>query len=66
MKKSEQETIASREFINSVEGCPACKRSFTMGEPIVLAFSPSWEGGKWVHADDARFDREHGEYRVKE
>jgi hypothetical protein len=34
------------------QGCPACGRSFELGEVIVLARG-SWEGQKYIHEDDA-------------
>ena len=39
------------------EGCPACGRKFTLGEPVVIACG-AWEGPpKYIHENEAIFDR---------
>ena len=43
------------------QGCPACGRSFELGEAVVLACG-SWEGQKYIHEDDAVFDKNTGLY----
>ncbi|MGD8989829.1 MAG: hypothetical protein PVI00_00110 [Desulfobacterales bacterium] len=51
-------TIIDLEKLNrfNAEGCPACGRKFTLGEPVVLACG-AWEGEpKYVHENEATFD----------
>jgi hypothetical protein len=45
----------------SGEGCPACSRKFTLGEEVVLARG-KWEGLKYIHEDEAFFDKKTNEY----
>ena len=56
--KSRLKTIIDLEKLNSLneEGCPACGRKFTLGEPVVLACG-AWEGQpKLIHENEAVFD----------
>jgi hypothetical protein len=40
----------------NAEGCPACGRKFTLGEPVVMACG-AWDGGpKYIHENEAIFD----------
>lgn len=51
-------TIIDLEKLNSLnsEGCPACGRKFTLGEPVVPACG-AWEGKpKFIHENEAVFD----------
>jgi hypothetical protein len=56
--RSRLKTIIDLEKLNSLndEGCPACGRKFTLGEPVVLACG-AWEGEpKLIHENEAIFD----------
>ena len=56
--KRGQTFIIDLEKLNrfNAEGCPACGRKFTLGEPVVLACG-AWEGEpKYVHENEATFD----------
>jgi hypothetical protein len=55
--KSDLKTIMDLEKLNTynAEGCGACGRKFTLGEPVVLACG-FWEGVKYVHEHEAVFD----------
>ncbi|MEW5736809.1 MAG: hypothetical protein AB1921_18335 [Thermodesulfobacteriota bacterium] len=50
-------------FLNSLDSprCPSCRLPFTLGETVVLA-TGSFEGCRYVHEADARFDRGAGGY----
>ena len=51
-------TIIDLETLNTsnAEGCPACGRKFTLGDPVVLACG-AWEGGpKYIHENEAVYD----------
>ncbi len=42
--------------ILNAEGCPACGRPFTLGDPVVWACG-AWEGGpKIIHENEAVYD----------
>lgn len=43
------------------EGCLACGRKFTLGEEVVLARG-KWEGFKYIHEDEAFFDKKTNEH----
>jgi hypothetical protein len=43
------------------EGCLACSRKFTLGEEVVLARG-KWKGFKYIHEDEAFFDKKTNEY----
>ena len=46
----------------NAEGCPACGRKFTLGEPVVMACG-AWDGGpKYIHENEAIFDIKTGTY----
>jgi hypothetical protein len=56
--KNRLKTIIDLEKLNRFndEGCPACGRKFTLGEPVVLACG-AWEGKpKYIHENEAIFD----------
>ncbi len=56
--KNRLKTIIDLETLNRLndEGCPACGRKFTLGEPVVLACG-AWEGApKYIHENEATFD----------
>jgi hypothetical protein len=58
MKPTKQKLMIDLEKLNSLnaEGCPACKRKFTLGETVVLACGP-WQGAKYIHENEAVFDK---------
>lgn len=46
----------------NAEGCVACGRKFTLGETAVIACG-AWEGGpKYIHENEAVFDRKTASY----
>jgi hypothetical protein len=55
--KQKWQTIMDREMlmINS-DGCPACGRKFTLGDPVVSAQGPWGEEPALIHASEAVFD----------
>jgi hypothetical protein len=57
-KRKMHKTIIDLEKLNRLneEGCPACGRKFTLGEPVVMACG-AWEGPpKYIHENEAVFD----------
>ena len=65
--KSRLKTIIDLETLNRLneEGCPACGRKFTLGEPVVLACG-AWEGKpKLIHENEAVFDETTASYFEK-
>jgi hypothetical protein len=54
-------TLIDLEKLNTfgAQGCPACGRSFELGEVVVLARG-SWEGQRYIHESEATFDRNTG------
>jgi len=57
--KNRFKTIIDLEKLNQLnaEGCPACNRKFTLGEPVVLACG-AWEGEpRYIHENEAVFDQ---------
>ncbi len=62
--KNRFKTMIDLENLNrlNAEGCPACGRKFTLGEPVVLACG-AWEGEpKYIHENEAIFDAATGTY----
>jgi len=54
--------IVDRELLMRLKSCEACKSSFNLGEPVVLACG-AWEGpAKWIHEEDAVFDPKSNTY----
>lgn len=50
-------TIIDREMLMELKTCPACGRSFNLGDPVVLACG-AWEGPpRLIHEHEAVFDR---------
>jgi hypothetical protein len=47
------------------EGCPACGKKFSLGDPVVLTCGPWSEGPKYVHVDEAVFDEKKNCYFEK-
>lgn len=43
----------------NAEGCLACGRKFTLGDPVVMARG-KWQGLKYIHEDEAIFDEKTG------
>ena len=60
---SRSKTLVDLEKLNTlgVEGCPACERKFELGEVVVSACG-NWEGQKYIHEDEATFDKETNTY----
>ena len=40
----------------NAEGCLACGRKFSLGDPVVLARG-KWQGFKYIHENEAIFDK---------
>ncbi len=55
--------IVDLEMINTLtKGCPACGKNFTLGESVVMACG-AWEGGpRYIHENEAVFDRRTSTY----
>ena len=53
--------IVDREMLMQWKTCGACDRKFNLGEPVVLACG-GWEGARWIHEEEAEFDRRCGMY----
>jgi hypothetical protein len=43
------------------EGCPACGRNFELGEAVVPALG-AWEGERYIHEDEATYDKNANAY----
>jgi len=43
------------------DGCPACGKTFELGEPVILACG-KWEGKRYIHEDEAILDRKANAY----
>ena len=59
-----QKIIMDLEKVNTfnAEGCPACGRKFSLGDMVVLACG-AWEGGpKYIHENEAVFDKKTSTY----
>ena len=63
MEPSKQKIIMDLEKVNTLtEGCPACGRKFSLGDMVVLACG-AWEGEpKYIHENEAVFDKKTGTY----
>ena len=64
MNPNQNKTIIDLAKLNELnaEGCPACGRKFNLGEPVVMACG-AWEGPpKFIHENEAIFDRNAGSY----
>ncbi|UCF73031.1 MAG: hypothetical protein JSW35_00745 [Deltaproteobacteria bacterium] len=61
--RKRSKTLIDLEKLNTLnrEGCPACGRKFALGELVVLACG-NWEGERYIHEDEAAFDRETNAY----
>lgn len=56
------ETVVGREMLMDIKTCASCGRKFNLGEPVVLAVG-TWGGPpRWIHQEDAVFDRERQSY----
>ena len=56
--------IMDLEKVNTLnaEGCPACGKKFSLGDMAVLACG-AWEGGpKYIHENEAVFDKQKSSY----
>ncbi len=60
---SKSRTLIDLEKFNTLnpEGCLACGRKFALGEAVVLACG-NWEGKKYIHEDEATFDKKTNSY----
>jgi len=60
---SRSKALIDLEKLNTLnpEGCPACRRKFELGEPVVLACG-NWEGERYIHEDEATIDRKANAY----
>ena len=45
----------------NAEGCLACGKKFNLGEEVVLALG-KWQGLKYIHENEALFDKRTCEY----
>jgi hypothetical protein len=64
MKRNARTFVMDLERLNryNSDGCPACHRKFSLGDPVVVACG-AWEGGaKVIHANEAVFDHAIGQY----
>jgi hypothetical protein len=63
-KKQTQKTIIDLEKLNSLnaEGCPACGHKFTLGEPVVFACGTWGSGMKYIHENEAVYDKKYDLY----
>jgi hypothetical protein len=64
MEASKQKMMLTLEKVNELneEGCAACGRKFTLGETVVLACG-AWEGGpRYIHDEEAVFDKTSSTY----
>ncbi len=60
----QQKIIMDLENLNTynAEGCPACNQKFTLGDMAVLACG-FWEDGmKYIHENEAVFDKQSSLY----
>ena len=64
---NKHKTIIDLETLNTLneEGCPACGKKFTLGEPVVLACGDWGSKKKLVHENEAIFDKISGSYIEK-
>lgn len=64
MEKSKYKMMLDLGKVNELneEGCAACGRKFTLGETVVLACG-AWEGeAKYIHEEEAVFDKKTSTY----
>lgn len=62
----QSKTVVGREMLMNLKTCAACGRKFNLGEPVVLACG-AWGGApKWIHEEEAVFDRQTGTYVERE
>lgn len=62
--KKKYQTIIDRETLmkKGAEGCLACGKPFTLGDPVVLACG-AWDGPpRLIHENEAIFDPHHAFY----
>lgn len=63
-KRKKHQSIIDLEKLNQFNenGCPACGRKFTLGEPVVIACG-AWDGPpKYIHENEAVFDENTDSY----
>lgn len=54
--------IIDRAMLMTLKTCPVCGCKFNLGEPVVLA-DGSWRGPpRWIHEEEAVFDRKTNRY----
>ncbi|MGD8522614.1 MAG: hypothetical protein PVF56_15810 [Desulfobacterales bacterium] len=59
-ERAKHKTIIDLVRLNELnqEGCPGCGRKFTLGEPVVMACG-AWDGPpKYIHENEAVFDKQ--------
>jgi len=66
-KRESQKTIINLEMLNTLneEGCSACGRKFTLGEPVVVACGDWGSGKKLIHESEAVYDKKTESYVEK-
>jgi len=67
MKPKKLKILMDIEKLNrlNAEGCPVCKRKFTLGETVVITCGP-WQGAKYVPENEAVFDKTTSTYQTME
>jgi hypothetical protein len=63
-KRKKHQSIIDLQKLNELnaEGCPACGRKFSLGDPVVIACG-AWDGPpKYVHENEAIFDKNTDSY----
>ena len=66
--KDKYKLVLDLERLNSLnaEGCPGCGGKFSLGETVVLAQGP-WDGGpKYIHEQEAVYDKNKCIYTQRE
>ena len=59
-ERAKHKTIIDLVKLNELnqEGCPGCGRKFTLGEPVIMACG-AWDGPpKYIHENEAVFDKQ--------
>ena len=66
-KNTSQKTIINLELLNSLneKGCAACGNKFTLGEPVVLACGDWGNEKKFIHENEAIYDKISGSFVEK-
>ncbi len=57
-----QPRLVDLELINTLtDGCEVCGKPFNLGDQVVPACG-NWEGVRYIHREDARFDAQRNVY----